>query len=161
MKKFSHVDGKKQCSCCGQWLPATYEFFVKDSRRWDGFTNRCKKCRKGGVCVCFRKHIRQSREERLCRQKIFRDKNRLNVLCHYSPEGNPVCACCGERRIEFLVVDHIEGGGSQHRKSIGGATGSAFYYWLISNKYPNGYQILCHNCNFAKSHGGCPHSREK
>jgi hypothetical protein len=24
--------------------------------------------------------------------------------------------------------------------------------------YPAGYQVLCFNCNWAKSHGGCPHA---
>ena len=32
--------------------------------------------------------------------------------------------------------------------------------WIMANNYPNGFQILCHNCNFAKGHskdGKCPH----
>ena len=36
--------------------------------------------------------------------------------------------------------------------------GGAGQYWsLVSRGFPAGYQVLCHNCNFAKSHGGCPH----
>jgi hypothetical protein len=34
-----------------------------------------------------------------------------------------------------------------------------FYRWLITNNFPDDFQILCHNCNYAKSHGGCPHKR--
>jgi len=38
-----------------------------------------------------------------------------------------------------------------------------FYRWLVENDFPEGFQILCHNCNFAKSHnpGGCPHAADR
>jgi hypothetical protein len=26
-----------------------------------------------------------------------------------------------------------------------------------NNGMPDDFQVLCHNCNYAKSHGGCPH----
>jgi hypothetical protein len=82
---------------------------------------------------------------------------RLMVLRHYS-EGSPVCACCGERHIEFLCVDHVNGGGNRHRKEIGG--GSRTFLWLIRQGFPAGFRVLCHNCNSAIGHYGyCPHSR--
>lgn len=57
------------------------------------------------------------------------------------------------------MIDHVNGGGNAHRRSIGGTTACTvrFYRWLEVNNYPEGFQVLCHNCNFAKSHGGCPH----
>jgi hypothetical protein len=71
------------------------------------------------------------------------------------------CACCGESHPAFLTIDHIAGGGNAHRRSLtatGAIAGSSnFYAWLKKNKFPAGFQLLCHNCNFAKSHGGCPH----
>lgn len=31
-------------------------------------------------------------------------------------------------------------------------------WWLRRNNYPNGFQVLCHNCNMAKGfYGKCPH----
>lgn len=72
------------------------------------------------------------------------------------------CACCGEDIYEFLVIDHINGGGNKHRKEVLGAgnTGS-IYHWLIKNIFPDGFQTLCHNCNMAKgSYGFCPHNKE-
>jgi hypothetical protein len=34
--------------------------------------------------------------------------------------------------------------------------------WLRRNKFPSGYQVLCHNCNFSKGHVGiCPHEKER
>lgn len=76
------------------------------------------------------------------------------------------CACCGEDKYEFLAIDHKNNNGSEHRKSIGGTlsnprSGGATYRWLRINNYPEGFQVLCHNCNFAKGHYGyCPHQEE-
>lgn len=72
-----------------------------------------------------------------------------------------VCACCGESRIEFLAIDHINGGGGKHRRETGGG-GSNFYRWLRNNNFPEGFRVLCHNCNQAIGHfGHCPHERER
>jgi len=85
-------------------------------------------------------------------------KNR--ILIHYG--GNPPkCACCGEDKIEFLSIDHINGGGRKHRKEIG-KSGMPFYRWLIKNNFPNGYRVLCHNCNLSLGfYGYCPHNKIK
>lgn len=33
------------------------------------------------------------------------------------------------------------------------------YAWLHANKYPDGFQVLCHNCNMAKGfYSRCPHN---
>lgn len=83
------------------------------------------------------------------------------VFSHYS-NGKPKCKCCGETEMVFLALDHINGGGKQHRKEIfngRNSGGRGYYSWLKRNNYPEGYQILCHNCNFAKGDSGkvCPH----
>ena len=89
-------------------------------------------------------------------EKQRRHRVRWAVINHYS-NGNTCCACCGERTPEFLCLDHIEGGGTLHRK-ITGATGSALYHRLERLGFPPGFQILCSNCNAAKGHyGKCPH----
>jgi len=72
------------------------------------------------------------------------------------------CACCGETEIAFLSIDHKFGGGNEHRRSLKRIGGKAFYYWLKRQGYPqDDYQVLCHNCNQAKSaYGICPHQAE-
>lgn len=81
--------------------------------------------------------------------------SRLAALNHYGGK----CACCGETTYEFLAIDHINGGGNEHRKAIG--VGRHIIRWLIKNNYPEGFQVLCHNCNVAKGfHGECPHKRK-
>lgn len=79
-------------------------------------------------------------------------KLKLEVLTYYS-NGTPKCVCCGESHIEFLTIDHINGDGNKQRMEIAGNrrfSGSVFYQWLKSNNYPEGYQILCSNCNMGK-----------
>jgi hypothetical protein len=64
--------------------------------------------------------------------------------------------------MEFLALDHINGGGNAHRREVTGSAkgGPKFYYWLRDNNYPPGFQVLCHNCNQAKAtYGRCPHQR--
>lgn len=78
---------------------------------------------------------------------------RKRVFSHYGT----ACACCGESTDEFLCIDHINGGGSAHRRSIGK---SNIYRWLEVNNFPEGFQILCWNCNSAKGlYGICPHQK--
>jgi hypothetical protein len=71
------------------------------------------------------------------------------------------CACCGERSIEFLTLDHINGGGRKHREELGG--GNAIARDLKRRGWPkDGYRLLCANCNSALAwFGYCPHRRAK
>ena len=76
------------------------------------------------------------------------------VIEHYGG----VCSCCGETEQMFLSLDHINGGGTKHRKELG-KYGTAFYAWIIKNDFPEEFQVLCYNCNLAKGfYGICPHA---
>jgi hypothetical protein len=93
------------------------------------------------------------KEEQRAKAKARVQALRTLVLEHYGKQ----CACCGETEIKFLSIDHINNDGAAHRKVIGKG-GTTLYYWLRDNEYPDGFQILCHNCNFAKGiYGICPH----
>ena len=79
--------------------------------------------------------------------------------------GATRCACCGERAIQFLTIDHISGSGRAHRRELaetaGVKPGSDFYRWLKRSGFPAGYRVLCFNCNCAHGmFGYCPHDRE-
>ena len=85
----------------------------------------------------------------------YRMKRRLEALSHYS-NGKMVCLCCGESNVEFLALDHIDGGGVRHKREnkIG-----SIYPWLRKRGYPEGYRVLCHNCNMSLGfYGYCPHN---
>lgn len=94
-----------------------------------------------------------------CRQARFRKnrKLRLLVLNEYSNKKLE-CNCCKEKMVEFLTIDHIDGGGSKHRKTFTGT----LYQWLKNNNFPKGFQVLCYNCNQAKHiYKICPHKKLK
>jgi hypothetical protein len=116
---------------------------------------------------------KKNREKFRATQKRAQQSTRLEALQHYSKEV-PKCACCGEQGIPFLTIDHINGDGAAHRREIGMAQGNVeqverqkqkvsmggngFVYWLKKNNWPEGFQVLCANCNFAKRSGAeCPH----
>ena len=87
-------------------------------------------------------------------RKKFTRKRKEYIIAYYSNNTNK-CECCNESNIEFLTVDHINGDGAQHRREIGGGH---LYHWLTKNKYPEGFRILCLNCNFSLGqYGYCPH----
>lgn len=80
---------------------------------------------------------------------------RTEVLDHYGR----ACECCGDAHEEFLCIDHVNGGGNEHRRRIGP---SNFYRWLKRNGWPIGFRVLCHNCNMSLGlRGYCPHELEK
>lgn len=83
-----------------------------------------------------------------------RMKAKTEVFAYY---GNK-CACCGETEPSFLTIDHVDNNGAKMRKKGVYRCGYSIYSWLRRNNYPEGFQLLCMNCNFAKGHFGfCPH----
>jgi len=99
---------------------------------------------------------KENKERRNARTRVYRNKIKMMVLEHYGMK----CNCpggCDVTEPKFLTIDHISGGGKKHRESIG-RTGGDFYAWLVKNNYPEGFQVLCFNCNCAKGFfGKCPH----
>ena len=80
-------------------------------------------------------------------------KEKKLVIEHYGG----CCACCGITQYKFLSVDHINGGGTKHRKEIS----HHINHWLIRNNFPEGYRVLCYNCNCARGFFGyCPHQEK-
>lgn len=69
------------------------------------------------------------------------------------------CTCCGENRIEFLTLEHLEGDGKEHRAKF---SMIKLYQDVIDRKFPQKYTVYCMNCNFATRYGKiCPHKRIK
>ena len=73
---------------------------------------------------------------------------KTRVITHYG-NGKAACVKCGFSDIRALVIDHINGDGASHRKTVKGI-GMRFYLWLEKNNYPDGFQTLCSNCNLIK-----------
>lgn len=141
-----------RCYGCKENLPEAQ--FFRDSTRKRGRNAYCRSCTRTRQRIAMRKH---------------RLVIKLEVLTHYGGTP-PTCACCGETLLEFLTIDHINGGGTRERMvsvvSVDGRTytrwkwGSEIYFRLRRQGYPEGIQVLCMNCNWARrSHGGCPHQK--
>ena len=117
--------------------------------------------------------------ERLRYAREYKRALRDRVLHHYS-NGTMECACCGESHNEFLTIHHINGNGADHRREIAklrnlrnqrtdkpartslNSVGNEINMWLTKNNFPDGFAVLCSNCNAAKHYyGECPHEKEK
>lgn len=87
--------------------------------------------------------------------KARHHQRRLDALIHYS-NGDLKCACCDEKAIEFLCLDHADNSGARHRKELGKLN---IYRWLKRMNYPDmPLRVLCFNCNQARgAYGYCPH----
>ena len=95
------------------------------------------------------------RNELRRRQNARNRRLRDEIYAHYS-KGDVKCACCGENDPRFLNVEHINGRASKTD------IGVRLYYRLKRENFPEGYQILCYNCNIAKGiYGQCPHQEIK
>lgn len=72
------------------------------------------------------------------------------------------CECCGESKMEFLAIDHIQGGGSRHRKETNDPSGAKLVSRLLNGKEDKSkYRVLCHNCNLSLGfYGYCPHTNK-
>jgi len=107
----------------------------------------------------------QGRRWYAANKKIINEKSRktfqrmrIETFLRY---GGLICKCCGETGMDFLSIDHVNGRGNEHRKEIGVGS-SSILRWLKRNNYPQGFQVLCFLCNFAKGKlGTCPHQQMK
>ena len=83
--------------------------------------------------------------------KVYREGIRKAVIEAYGG----TCACCANTFMAHLTLDHIDGSGAEERRQLG--SGQAVYRRLVRECFPEGYQVLCFNCNSAKHYlGRCP-----
>lgn len=107
-------------------------------------------------------------EEAVMFRKAEADKSaKLNAVLReqvFSAYGGHKCSCCGETEPLFLSIDHIDNDGAEmRRKGVHSRGGTQFYQWLRKNGFPDGFQVLCMNCNLGKHRNGgvCPHKSSK
>lgn len=141
--------GYKLCSKCKQVKPKTmFNRIGKLNNKLRSWCNNCKN-------TVRRKQYSKNPEPL---KKISRDhgrKLREEVLIAYGSKCS--CPSCDITEPQFLAVDHIDGSGYANRFVQG--HGRKLYLWLKKHHYPkDNFQLLCHNCNFAKgAYGICPH----
>ena len=137
----------RRCRTCGVEKPiADFPLNGRGYRRPE-----CRPCKIAKTDKWQKATVSERREV----NTTWRRRIRFEVLTHYSGTDSPECACCLESDPVFLTIDHIHGGGHKHRQSLGRVD---FAQWLRKSGYPEGYQVLCYNCNAAKRAGvECPH----
>lgn len=122
---------------------------LTDSNRQKNNGGQCRACRRKYEAI-WRSKNRSEVNEKSSYHKL---QLKIIVIDVYGGE----CSCCSEHRLEFLSIDHVNGGGNKHRKELN-RWGNGFYHWLVSEGFPDGFQVLCMNCNFAiGKFGYCPH----
>lgn len=135
------------------WIKANPEKARANTRKW-----RLKNIER--VREYSRKYAKINRAEKTANAKTARIRLRTQVIQAYGGK----CACCGEVNEIFLAIDHINNDGAAERKRLygrqAGSSSTRFYRLLRRQQYPNGYQVLCWNCNWAKHRGGCPHKTQ-
>lgn len=118
------------------------------------FLNNKHYCRK-----CHGIWVEAHRLDHAEKNRQFRLRLRVELMRRL---GGPGCACCSEDQYEFLVFDHILGGGRKDR-ARSGHTGLSWYKDQLKLADPvllKKLRVLCHNCNNALAfYGSCPHKR--
>lgn len=168
----------KTCSKCKSRKPI--ELFGNWKYSKDGKNHRCRECHNAANRTSWhavgserRRELYQTDE--LVREKMLNaarasassEKTRITKQKRHKELRDSIldiygrlCACCGDSTYEFLTIDHVNGGGNQHRKRAGD-TQKMYREILMSDTNRGEYQILCYNCNCAKGiYGKCPHQKE-
>ncbi len=146
---------------------------MKKERMSDALKQRERRARLKAAGLCTKCGKERDNTKYLvcnsCRTKPYylytKEMHTKRKLAAFTAYGGIICVCCKETNPIFLAIDHIEGGGNKHRKSLyknGQGFGGNIYTWLAARNYPPGFQVLCHNCNFGKhiNGGTCPHQQK-
>lgn len=145
----AHVADTRACKSCEQTKPLG-EFAKYGGGR---YRHVCKSCKNTAL-----QRWRADNPEVVAEYaKRWADGLRAEVLEHYGAR----CACCGEEAREFLTIEHIEGVPDSHRDKHGKRMSPRATLVQIKREgFPSSIEILCFNCNAARSiYGACPHSR--
>jgi hypothetical protein len=126
-----------------RWNRAHRETLNEAGRRW---CKRHPEIRREAMKRWEEKYPEKRRKIRRKWQKKHRRMIRQAVFNHYGR----VCKLCGETDFSKLEIDHVYENGKEHRKKSG-LGGHSFYYWLVKNNFPDGFQTLCGKCNKRKS----------
>lgn len=122
-----------------------------------GLCPQCGKERDDSRITCSACRNRHNKQQRSLRTKSESVRDREKNI-YYRNQAKTIkayggrCTCCGESYLPYLELDHINGGGMEHRKILG-LTGHSYYYWFERNNYPPIVQVLCSNCHSAKTRG--------
>ena len=103
---------------------------------------KCKGCLKDWARTTRARRPPEAKARQNQKNRQKRADEKAQVLEYY---GGGRCQC-GVSDSDVLTIDHIDQNGAEHRRAIGNAA-FRFYAWLIKNDFPDGFRVLCFNCN--------------
>jgi len=141
----------KTCSKCGETKDISE--YWKNAHNPDGLAYECINCRKKYKHkwdIENKEHLQKKWKEYRIKHKykrreyckFWRETKHMIVIQVYS-DICMECELCGEDDIDVLTIDHIDGGGLKHLKTI---PNRDLYAWLGNNNFPDGFRVLCWNC---------------
>jgi hypothetical protein len=143
------------CNACGETKPVSE--FHRDRSQPTGYKYSCKKCYNNRYVLGEENRkikARLMREYRAKSEKYLYRKRNKRVVAINALGGK--CECCGEARIEFLTIDHINGLEDRIKNQ---RSGEGLIDRVRKEGYPKDkYRVLCYNCNCSLGfYGYCPH----
>lgn len=147
-----HIAGRRAHGHSTSFSAAKLWYHLKKNDYPEGYQVLCWNC---NVLKYRKTALPTINSQKALWARNARKKKKIDALNHYS-KGRICCACCGFDNFDALGLDHIAGRRAHgHSKTL---TSVRLYNDLKKNNYPRGFQILCYNCNGAKSDNGlCPH----
>lgn len=145
------------CRICGLEANTVEELELFMAHRYSRFGHAmiCKTCKL--------KYTRDWKNKNKDKIRSYRKKRRNKIKQKVIDLYGGQCSCCGETIIQFLTMDHIEGGGSRDRRKsknhidIWRSMVKEYHEDSINAKKK--YRVLCFNCNCGRvlNNGICPH----
>ena len=133
---------EKQCPKCKETKPVSG--FSKNATKKDGLCSWCRECIRQDNQRPERKEYKRQdnqRPERKEYKRQYKQNLRSQIIQLYGCQ----CLGCGNPHYGFLEIDHILGGGTQHRKECGSLP---MYKAILAEGYrPDKYRVLCKVCN--------------
>ena len=148
-RTYPAVEGRTSCPGCVEYRARMVEGLHVPPEERAAWKEKFAASRRKKIHEWQKGNPSKMREYRAADRRKLKDR----VFDYYGRS----CVCCGEVRQEFLTIDHVDGGGREHRRKIN----NDLYRWLVKKTFPKGFQVLCMNCNFAKRESKeCPHAVE-
>ena len=152
------VTGRNLCDKCLTTARNSTQSYRKRNPDADSSSGR-KHRENAGLCRECGVTGKPLKYGRLCESCGVVDKQRALRLKKDAMElYGGKCACCGEDKLAFLTIDHINHDGTEKRKLKVHGGGTTLYRQLKKSPHDSTLQVLCWNCNCAKGiFGICPH----
>lgn len=146
---------RKRCEkCLASSRRSTRQYRVRNP---DQFRDDYHQLKGAGVCTSCKVPDKPLRTGTQCADCSLAERQRaVRVKWEVMQKYGGSCACCGESKVAFLTIDHINDDGAEKRRA--GLHTGGFYKKLRRLPVDPTLRVLCYNCNLGRrATGVCPH----